>query len=338
MEQLVSMMLEAGKSGLDMALYILLPIMVIMLAFMKLLDAKGVLSWLCNKVAPFSHIFGIPGLGAFAALKLTFVSFAAPMASLSIMDSKRFNQRHIAATLAMIFTMSQGNASFPMLALGLNLPVLLISSLVGGLLSAAFTYYLMTKNLPADEFNVTEDDVAQAEEQQSKTVMQILSEGGMEGMKIAFNMIPMLILALFLVNVLEALHVIDLLTSLLGPALALIHLPETAVLPLVTKYIAGGTAYMGIMFDLVQQGVISVREMNMMAGFATNPFDVAGVALFAATGKRVGKVVRYACYGCLVGIIVRGVIHIVVFLLTYTAFPYNQKRDPSEYLCILDKY
>lgn len=313
MEQLVSMMLEAGKSGLDMALYILLPIMVIMLAFMKLLDTKGVLTWLCNKVAPFSHTFGIPGIGVFAALKLTFISFAAPMASLSLMDSKRFNKRHIAATLAMIFTMSQGNATFPMLALGLNLPVLLISSLVGGLLSATFTYYLMTKNLPTDEFTTAEDAVSETDEKQTKTVMQILSDGGMEGMKIALNMIPMLILALFLVNVLEALHIIDLLTTLLGPALALIHLPESAVLPLVTKYIAGGTAYMGIMFDLVNQGTISAREMNMMAGFATNPFDVAGVALFAATGQRVAAVVRYACYGCLLGIIARGVIHILVF-------------------------
>ncbi|SBS27066.1 hypothetical protein MAQ5080_00719 [Marinomonas aquimarina] len=313
MEQLVSMMLDAGKSGLDMALYILLPIMVIMLAFMKLLDAKGVLTWLCNKVAPISHLFGIPGLGVFAALKLTFVSFAAPMASLSIMDSKRLNKRHIAATLALIFTMSQGNATFPMLALGLNLPVLLLSSLIGGLLSAAFTYYLMSKNLPTDEFKDEADNLPQAVDKQAKTVMQILSEGGMEGMKIALNMIPMLILALFLVNVLEALHVIDLLTMLLGPALALIHLPETAVLPLVTKYVAGGTAYMGIMFDLVQQGVISAREMNMMAGFATNPFDVAGVALFAATGQRIASVVRYACYGCLVGIMVRGVIHVLVF-------------------------
>ncbi|CUB02656.1 nucleoside recognition domain-containing protein [Marinomonas fungiae] len=314
MEQLVAMMLDAGKSGLNMALYILLPIMVIMLAFMKLLDAKGVLTWLCNKIAPFSHVFGIPGLGAFAALKLTLVGFAAPMASLSIMDSKRFNKRHIAATLAMIFTMSQGNTTFPMLAIGLNLPVLLISSLIGGLLSAAFTYYLMTKNLPIDEFNVDEDAVAQADQKPaSKTVMLTLSEGGMEGMRIALNMVPMLILALFLVNVLEALHIIDLLTSLLGPVLALIHLPESAVLPLVTKYIAGGTAYMGVMFDLVNQGEISVREMNMMAGFATNPFDVAGIALFAATGRRISEVIRYACYGCLIGIVVRGIIHIVVF-------------------------
>lgn len=313
MELLISMMLEAGKSGLNMALYILLPIMVIMLALMKLLDAKGVLTWLCNKVAPLSTLFGIPGLGVFAALKLTFVSFAAPIASLSIMDSQRFNKRHIAATLAMVFTMSQGNATFPMLALGLNLPVLLISSVVGGLASAAFTYFILTKHLDQTTDESSNETISAPTQSRSKTVVEILGEGGQEGMKIAFNMIPMLILALFLVRVLQEIGFIDLLTSVLGPVLALIHLPETAVLPLVTKYIAGGTAYMGIMFDMIQAGSISVREMNMMAGFATNPFDVAGLAIFAAAGKRISSVIRYAAYGCLLGIIIRGVIHIVIF-------------------------
>ena len=313
MELLISMMLEAGKSGLNMALYILLPIMVIMLALMKLLDAKGVLTWLCNKIAPISTLFGIPGLGIFAALKLTFVSFAAPIASLSIMDSQRFNKRHIAATLAMVFTMSQGNATFPMLAIGLNLPVLLISSVIGGLASAAFTYFILTKHLdkePDDQVNETLPSVSK---NPTKTAIEILGEGGQEGMKIALNMIPMLILALFLVRVLQEIGFIDLLTTVLGPVLSLIHLPEAAVLPLVTKFIAGGTAYMGIIFDMIQQGTISVREMNMMAGFATNPFDVAGLAIFAAAGKRVSSVIRYAAYGCILGIVIRGVIHIVIF-------------------------
>ncbi|MGB2064352.1 MAG: nucleoside recognition family protein [Marinomonas gallaica] len=314
MDALVTMMLDAGKSGLNMALYILLPIMVIMLAFMKLLDAKGLLTWVCRKLSPLSNMFGIPGLGMLAALKLTFVGFAAPIASLSIMNSQRSSKRHIAATLAMLFTMSQGNATFPMLALGLNLPVLLVSSLVGGLASAAFTYYLLSKSLEgADSHDEDERTLPSTETSSPKSSLQILSEGGNEGMKIALSMIPMLILALFLVEVLKTIHFIDFLTNLMGPLLVLIHLPETAVLPLVTKYIAGGTAYMGIMFDMVHEGVISVREMNMMAGFATNPFDVAGVAIFAAVGKRVGSVVRCACYGCLVGIVVRGIIHIAVF-------------------------
>lgn len=312
MEQLVAMMLDAGKAGLNMALYVLLPIMVIMLAFMKLLDAKGVLNWLCSKIAPVSHLFGIPGLGVLAAIKLTFVSFAAPIASLSIMDSQRANQRHIAATLAMVFTMSQGNATFPMLALGLDLPVLMLSSLIGGLASAAFTYYLLTRSLstPMEQEN---EMIEATIKDGKKTVIQILGDGGQEGMKIALNMIPMLILALFFVRVLQELNVIEWLTTILGPLLNLIHLPDAAVLPLVTKYIAGGTAYMGIMFDLVNQGAITVKEMNMMAGLATNPFDVAGVAIFAAAGKRIAAVVRYACYGCLVGVFLRGLIHIIVF-------------------------
>jgi spore maturation protein SpmB len=88
MEQIISVILISGRSALDMALYILLPIMVIMLAFMKLLDAKGLLAWLSNLLAPFSRLFGIPGLGLFAMLKLLFVSFAGPMASLSLSEKQ----------------------------------------------------------------------------------------------------------------------------------------------------------------------------------------------------------------------------------------------------------
>ena len=53
MEQIITLILDSGRAGLDMGLYIMLPIMVVMLAFMKLLDAKGVLSWVANRLAPY---------------------------------------------------------------------------------------------------------------------------------------------------------------------------------------------------------------------------------------------------------------------------------------------
>lgn len=50
-----------------------------------------------------------------------------------------------------------------------------------------------------------------------------------------------------------------------------------------------------------------------MAGFATNPLDVVGVAVFAAAGKRVGEVVKFAVYGALFGMLLRGVMHLLIF-------------------------
>lgn len=312
MEQLITIILESGRAGLDMALYILLPIMVIMLAFMKLLDAKGVLSWVANTLAPVSRVFGIPGLGIFAMMKLLFVSFAAPVATLSIMDKNGTSKRYIAATLAMVMAMSQANATFPLAAVGLNISVILLTSVVGGLAAAAFTYYVLCRNFSNEESDEISVE-SSAQQQENKTVIQILAEGGQEGVKIVMSMIPMLILAIFAVNVLQQTGMIDLISSLLAPALALIGLPEATVLPLVTKFIAGGTAFMGITIDLMNQGLISIQDLNRMAGFATNPLDVVGVAVFAAAGKRVGNVISYAVYGAIFGMILRGIMHLMIF-------------------------
>ena len=294
-----------------MALYILLPIMVIMLALMKLLEAKGVLAFVSNILAPVSRIFGIPGIGIFAMIKLLFVSFAAPMASLSLMDKSSISSRYIASTMAMVFCMSQANATFPLAAMGLDLSVTLASSVIGGLSASAFTYYLLTRNFTAPPQNETPLEVTDPKE--NETVVQILNKGGQDGVKIVLGMLPMLILAIFLVNVLNQTGVITWISYILAPALALIGLPESTVLPIVTKFIAGGTAFMGVTIDLMNQGLISAQELNRMAGFVTNPLDVLGVALYAALGKRINSVIRYAIYGALFGITVRSCIHLVIY-------------------------
>ncbi|ORU90878.1 MAG: nucleoside recognition family protein [Cycloclasticus sp. symbiont of Poecilosclerida sp. M] len=283
MESLITLILDSGRTSLDMALYILLPIMVIMLALMKLLDAKGVLSWVSNKLAPASRLFGIPGLGIFAMIKLLFVSFAAPIATLTLMDKGSTSNRHIASTLAMVMAMSQANASFPLSAVGLNLGVALATSVFGGLAAGAFTYYVLCRGFEdADKLDLAVKSTSL--EEKEKTVMQILADGGQEGVKIVFSMIPMLILAIFLVNVLKTTGAIELISLALAPLLNFIGLPDATVLPIVTKFIAGGTAFMGVTINLMNQGLISPLELNRMAGFTTNPLDIVGVALFAATG------------------------------------------------------
>jgi len=312
LQQFISLVLESGKTGLDMALYILLPIMVVMLALMKLLEAKGLLSYIANKLAPISQVFGIPGLGVFAMIKLLFVSFAAPVASLLLMEKGQTSRRHIAATLAMVMAMSQANASFPLSAVGLNLGFALLSSIVGGLCAAAFTYYILCRHLAIETEHEQRIEPLQADKK-DQSIMQLLVEGGQEGVKIAINMIPMLILALLLVNILKASGAIGLFSAALAPALGFIGLPETAMLPMVTKFIAGGTAFTGVTIDLINQGLLTAQDLNRMAGFVLNPLDIAGVAVFATVGKRLGSVLRYSVYGAFFGLCVRGVLHLIVF-------------------------
>lgn len=309
MESIISVILQAGRTGIELALYVLLPIMVVMLALMKLLEARGVLAWVANALAPVLRIFGLPGLGIFAMVKLLLVSFSAPVATLALMDRNGTSARHIAATLAMVLTMSQANVVFPMLAVGLNLPVIMATSVVGGLFAASITYYLLARG--AETGAAVEVPVTVPGERRG--TMEILSEGGQEGMKIALASLPILILALCFVNTLEASGAITLISAALVPLLTLLGLPEAAVLPIVTKFIAGGTAFMGVVLDLMNQGLISSADLNRMAGFVTNPLDLAGVAIMAAAGKRVGRVARAAVWGALAGMFLRGILHLLIF-------------------------
>ncbi len=311
MDQIIDVILTSGRSALDMALYILLPIMVIMLALMKLLDAKGVLAWISNRLAPLTRHFGIPGIGLFVMIKLLFVSFAAPMASISLMDKSNQSKRYLASTLAMLLCMSQANATFPLAAVGLDLATVLITSVLGGLLAASFTYYVLTRQL--EEIVVDEITVENKESGKQRSTVQILTEGGQEGLTIVLGMIPMLILAIFLVNVLKQSGMIEWISLILAPLLGLLGLPEATVLPIVTKFIAGGTAFMGVTLDLMNQGLITATDLNRMAGFVTNPLDLLGVALYASLGDRVHAVIRYAIYGALLGVVFRGAIHLLIY-------------------------
>ena len=311
MEQIVPLILESGRTAIDMALYLLMPIMVVMLALMKLLEAKGVLAFVANVLSPFSRRFGIPGMGIFAMVKILFVSFSAPIATLAVMNNDATGRRAIAATLAAVLTMSQANVVFPMAAVGLDLGMMMLTSVLGALVAASCTYYWFARNTDSQQMQ-TEQPV-EAAAKTDKSIMQIMSDGGQEGIRIVLSSIPLLILAICLVNVLKQTGAMEIFIWLLAPILELLDLPEAAVLPVVTKFIAGGTAMMGVTLDLLDQGVLSVTDLNRIAGFTVNPFDVVGIAIIISAGQRVREVAKAAILGASVGVILRGVLHLIIF-------------------------
>lgn len=133
----ISIIMAAGKSSVDVALYTLLPIMVIMLIIMKYLEVRGILDVIVRWVAPLLKPFGLTGMSAFALIQINFVSFAAPLATLSIMDKRGVSDRQMAATLAMVFAMGQGNVFYPLTPFGLHWLASIVISVVGGLCAAA---------------------------------------------------------------------------------------------------------------------------------------------------------------------------------------------------------
>lgn len=307
MTEFAELILSSGRTGVEIALFVFLPIMIVMLTFMRLLEARGILDWIVVRIAPYFLPFGITGLGVFALIQVLFVSVAAPIATLAMMNNSGVSRRHIAATLAMVFGAAQANVTFPMSALGLHGLTTILMSALAGLLGAAATYYGFARHLPERE--VAEQSPDHTLSQRGQGIMAVISAAGKEAFTISVNAIPMLVLALLLVNTLRSFGMIELLESALAPVFTLLDLPAATLLPAITKYIAGGTAMMGVMMESLEQGLVSADEFNRLAGFLIHPLDVAGIAIMMTAGSRVAEVMKPAIYGGLVAIAIRSLVH-----------------------------
>lgn len=313
MQTIVELIMRSGETAVNLALYLLLPVMVVMMALMRVLENKGVLAATAIKLSPILILFGLPGLGVFAMIQILFISFAAPISTLKIMENdKTISDKKIAATLGAVFVMSQGNAIFPLAVVGLNLPIIILTSILGALLAG----YLAYKFHGGDIDNEKKNDVMSlrggAQEENTKLI-PLLFKGGEEGLEIAKKAIAPLVLSILIVNILREVGAIDFLETLLAPLLTRVGIPGVAVLPIATKYLAGGTSMMAITLDLVTEGSMTAAELNKIAGFTINPFDPVGIALLVSAGTRVASVTKPAMKAAIIGILFRGIIHLIIF-------------------------
>ncbi|WP_142847928.1 nucleoside recognition domain-containing protein [Telmatospirillum sp. J64-1] len=308
MSQFIDILLPAGRAAIELSFFVLLPVMVVMLTIMRLLEAKGVLDWLVTRLAPVLKPFGLTGLGIFAALQINFVSFAAPISTLAMMEQRGSSDRHLAAAFAMVLAMAQANAMFPMAALGLHVGPVLFFSLLGGLTAAAATYYGFGRRL-SDEEHLTSDSLSHPVADSAKGVLDVINRAGAEAFKITVTAIPMLVLSLVVVTALRNLGAIDVLVTLLAPLLGLLNIDTALVLPSLTKYMAGGTAMLGVTDEMLRQDQITPALINQSAGFLIHPLDIPGVAVLMAAGPRVARVWRPAVYGACIGIALRTLGH-----------------------------
>ncbi len=311
MELLTDIILRAGKSAVELAFFILLPVMVVMLSLMRLLEAKGILDWLVARLAPLLRPLGLTGLSIFAMLQVSFVSFAAPIATLAMMDQRGASERHLAATLALVLAASQANISIPMTAMGLHFGFTLLWALVGGLAASASTYYLYGRRLNGTEVGV-DQSVPHPVAEDAKGVLDVINRAGAESFRIAVAALPMLILALVAVTMLRSAGAIDLLTRALAAPMAWLRLDPAMLLPAVTKFLGGATAWMGVMAEMMRHGAADAAMLNRSAGFLINPFDLPGVAILISSGRRVAAVWRPAALGACTGIALRTAAHLLL--------------------------
>ncbi|HCB0616484.1 TPA: nucleoside recognition family protein [Klebsiella quasipneumoniae subsp. quasipneumoniae] len=307
----ISIIMAAGKSSVDVALYTLLPIMVIMLIIMKYLEVRGILDVIVRWVAPLLKPFGLTGMSAFALIQINFVSFAAPLATLSIMDKRGVSDRQMAATLAMVFAMGQGNVFYPLTPFGLHWLASIVISVVGGLCAAAVAWHVTGRRL-----SVAENPRAEAlpnAEQNSQGILAVINSAGSDAIRLALGAVPMLILSLTIVGLLQGAGVIDLLQQLLKPVLGWLHIPQNFVLPALVKSVAGGTAYFGVISELIQQGKVTVSQVNASAGLLIQTFDLPGIGIFLGISSRFVRLFRFVAPAAIVGILLRTVLHLILF-------------------------
>ncbi|ELQ8981367.1 nucleoside recognition domain-containing protein [Klebsiella pneumoniae] len=308
---IIEIIMSAGRSSVDIALYTLIPVMVVMMVMMKYLESVGVLAKLVNVVAPVLKPFGLTGLSLFALIQLNFVSFAAPVATLAMMEKKGASDRHLAATLAMLFAMGQANALYPLAPLGLHWITTVLLSIVGGLAAGAVTWYLPGRRLASKEVISTDD--AQVHAPQKAGLLSIINGAGGESIRLSLGAVPMLILSLTIVGIIKSVGGISLLEQALSPVMQTLNIPAVLIMPALVKFLAGGTAYLGVTTELLKNGHMSVETLNASAGWLLQTFDLPGVGIMLGAGFRVARIAHFAIPGALLGIALRGILHAIVY-------------------------
>lgn len=307
---IIGIIMSAGRTSVDVALYTLIPVMVVMLIIMRYLEQKGVLDAIVRVMTPIFRPFGITGLAIFALIQLNFVSFAAPLAALAIMEKRGTSDRHLAATLAMLFAMGQGNVFYPLIPFGLHWGEALTISIIGGLAAAAFTCHLSGRKLSAASLPLAEKESLEGTAPQG--LIAVINGAGSDAIRLALGSVPMLILSLTVVGILKAAGAIEGLTSLLAPMLGMFSIPDVYVMPALTKMLAGGTAYYGVMTELIHKGLITPQQINASAGLMIQTFDLPGIGIYLGIASRFVRLFRYVIPGALLGILLRSVIHLLL--------------------------
>ena len=272
---LIEIVIASGKSSVDIALYTLLPVMVVMLCLMKVLEAMGVMAIIVKMLAPVLKPFGLTGMSTFAMVQMNLISFAAPLATLAIMLNRGVSDRHLAATLAMLLAMGQGNILYPMIPLGLNWPVAIVFSIAGGLSAASFTWYFSGKKLSSITCGETQDELTSSPPK--KGIINIINDAGAEAIRLSVNAVPMLTLSITIVGILTQIGAVAGFERLVTPILHVINVSKIYVVPSIAKYLGGGTAYLVVASDLVHSSNITAGEINKSVGFLIHTFDLPGI-------------------------------------------------------------
>ncbi|WP_179867940.1 nucleoside recognition domain-containing protein [Rhizobium anhuiense] len=311
MQAFIDVITRAGHSALDVALYTLLPIMVVMTIALRLLEVYGVLDRLVIWLTPVVRPFGLTGLAALAILQSSLISFVAPLPTLRMMENRGVSKRHLATALAAVFATAPANATYPLGAYGLSLGSTMLFSVIGAIAAASATYWVFGCRMDSSALVVETSDASGPVAKRS--LMSIINVSGGQAVQSIIGIIPMLMVSLAVVFGLQQVGVVAWIVDVLGAPLSSLGIDSAYILPVVTKYLAGNTAMVALFHDMAKQSALDPLLVQKGSGFLINPLDLSGIGIFLGAGPRIASVLLPAVAGGLVGIALRTAISITIW-------------------------
>ena len=189
---LITAILDAGRSAVDIAIFTFLPLMIVTFSLMRYLEGMSALRWIGGKANPLFRLFGLDGFGALAVIQLSLVSSAAPVSALSLMAHKRTSERCLAAAFAAVLAAAPANASFPLASLGVDPGLIIVNGICGALVASTLACWMVGRRSLSGKicscYKVDESVAVRLD------LLTAINRGGVDAVRVISAILPVLVI------------------------------------------------------------------------------------------------------------------------------------------------
>ncbi|ARM11687.1 MULTISPECIES: hypothetical protein [Rhizobium] len=300
---LITAILDAGRSAVDIAIFTFLPLMIVTFSLMRYLESVSALRSVAGKVNPLFRPFGLDGFGVLAIIQLSLVSSAAPVAALTLMAHKRTSEKFMAAAFAAVLAAAPANASFPLASLGVDPGSIIMNGICGALAASTLAGWIVgRRSLPG---KICPCDRADDHDVVRRDLLAAINRGGADAIGVIAAILPVLVISLALVRLTQSTGALSAFTSVAQPLLQLLGASQQDVLFFLTKCLAGSSATVTLLLDAHKELSLPPEKIIHGSAFLLNPLDLPGLSILIASVPALRSVAGVAVFSALAGILVR---------------------------------
>ncbi|NNH59660.1 hypothetical protein HLI01_23255 [Rhizobium laguerreae] len=300
---LITAILDAGRSAVDIAIFTFLPLMIVTFSLMRYLEGMSALRWIAGKANPLFGLFGLDGFGALAIIQLSLVSSATPVSALSLMAHKGTSERCRAAAFAAVLAAAPANASFPLASLGVDPGLIIVNGICGALVASTLAFWLVGRRSQTGQicscYKADEAVAARLD------LLTAINRGGADAVRVISAILPVLVISLLMVRLIQSTGALSAFTSVALPLLQLLGASQQDVLFFLTKCLAGSSAAVTLLLDVHQKLSLQPEKIIRGSAFLLNPLDLPGLSILIASVPALRSVAGVAIVSALAGILVR---------------------------------